>query len=535
MRTKTGSIPAQGLKVRATTGSIPTLKVRSPVPSARLSDPSLYRFIVENVGDLLAVIDTKGNRIWNNPAYATTLGYEPAELTGSYSLQEIHPEDVDMVRTVFEESVSTGIGRKIRYRMRHKEGHWIHLESRAVVSQKDHHTSCLVIVARDISEQIQMQEEIEKARQITSLAKFSEKIGGDFDRLLTNLLGKLSMARTQAPQGTPLAKHLAEASQSAEQCHALIEDVLSLSTHNIKKSSTFVLQDVVKKCVERSIPPGSNARPTLRMAFDPIQVEGSADLLAKALDQILLNAVESMKTRGIIQIDLTLEQIEKGNPLTSGTLKPGNYAVLRVRDQGTGIRSEDMSRVFQPYFTTKAGHQGLGLSSAMATVTEHKGTIRITSQPGISTRAAVYLPATIELPPDADHEDAPALPRILFMDDEKFVRDFMAAMLRQLGYEAVCVDDGQAMIDTYEKEVREGRPFDLVICDLLVPGGIGGDTAIEVLQASYPKVKVVVTSGFHNHPALQRYAEYGYHGALTKPFTIDQLKDVVSNILPKYA
>jgi len=487
---------------------------------------ALYHVITENIADLIAVIDGSGKRIWNNRAYLDTLGYNPEELVQTNSFSEIHPDDRLLVENVFKESLETGLGRKIEYRMRHKNGHWVPLESKATVVRNDAGSvDCIVLVARDISDRKRMEEELQQAQKMESVASISGKVADDFNDLVTAMLGKINMARQLVKTTTPEAKFLAEAAEVGDKAHRLILELLSLSTHNVKATAAVDLHQLLPQCVERGVPPGSMGRSELVMPEGRILVQGSAQVIGSAIDQLLRNAVESMDKRGLIRVDLSLERVDRGGAL----LKAGLYAVIRIRDQGQGIREEHMKHIFEPYFSTKPGHQGLGLSSALAAASEHGGTVRVYSNFATGTEAVVYLPAT--LADEGTRQVARSTnrvlnrKRILVMDDERFVREFVVALLDQLGYEAVATKDGDELVEEFRASVRIKKPYNAVITDLLVPDGMGGESIPEKLRKFDPGVKIIVTSGFSNHPALLRYRDYGFDGALSKPFRAETLKE----------
>ena len=492
---------------------------------------ALYHLITENVADLLAVIDPTGKRIWNNRAYFDTLGYRPEELASTNSFNEIHPDDREAVEKAFKDSVESGSGKKLEYRMRHNAGQWLHLESSsAVVKNEKGGVECIVLVARDISDRKRMEEELKKSQTMQSVATISDKVANDFNALITNIMGKVNMARQLLRAGSPEAKFLGEAALEGEKAQNVVSELMSLGTRNVKASQQVNLKSILPDSLSRCVPAGGTARTEIYMPDKDVMVEGSAQVLTGAIDHLLRNAVESMEKRGLIRVDLTLERIEK----SGGLLQPGSYAVIRIRDQGAGIREEHQSHIFEPYFSTKTGHQGLGLSSALAAVSEHHGTVRVYSKQGTGTEAVVYLPTVGSEDPTKKlvryEGRGSSRKRILIMDDERFVREFVIALLEQLGYEAVATNNGEELIEEFRASCRIKQPYNAVITDLLVPEGMGGESVPEKIRKFAPDVKIVVTSGFANHPALLRYREYGFDGALPKPFRAENLKKVLDEV-----
>lgn len=492
---------------------------------------ALYHLITENIADLLAVIDPSGKRIWNNKAYFETLGYLPKNLTNTDSFNEIHPDDREVVQKTFKASIESGQGRKLEYRMRHQDGHWVQLESKSTVVRNDAGVvECIVLVARDISDRKKLEEDLGKAQRMQSVATVSEKVAEDFNALITAILGKVNMARQLLRTGSPEAKFLGEAVVEGEKAQNLVGQLMSLGTSNIKTAQLVNLQQILSESLARCVPAGGFARTEIYMPEKEILVDGSAQVLAGAFDHLLRNAAESMDKRGLIRVDLVMEKADK----SGGLLKPGSYAVVRIRDQGTGIRNEHLSHIFEPYFSTKTGHQGLGLSSALAAISEHQGTVRVFSKQGAGTEAVVYLPGVANEDPTKKlvrHEGQNAdRRRILIMDDEKFVREFVIALLEQLGYETVATKDGDELVEEFRASCRIKKPYHAVITDLLVPEGMGGESMPEKLRKFDPNVKIIVSSGFSNHPALLRYKEYGFDASLTKPFRAESLRKALDEV-----
>lgn len=173
----------------------------------------------------------------------------------------------------------------------------------------------------------------------------------------------------------------------------------------------------------------------------------------------------------------------------------------------------------------------MGLPTALAAVREHHGTILLSTRPEGGCKATVYLPMAVDMV-DGGQAVAHVKPRILFMDDERFVRDFMTALLRQLGYDVVATQDAETLGREFALAIRQEKPFHLVITDLLVPDGNGGQNALEIVKALDPSVRVVITSGLPDHPVIANYQENGFDGVLPKPFTVESLRKTLAELLP---
>jgi CheY-like chemotaxis protein len=217
------------------------------------------------------------------------------------------------------------------------------------------------------------------------------------------------------------------------------------------------------------------------------------------------------------------------------SLKPGDYVKISLRDTGVGIPPEILPNVCDPYFTTKQTGSGLGLSSALSIVHKHHGWMDIESRVGAGTTVHVFIPVAAatspESPAHAEGWAPPAGTRVLVMDDEEEIREVSREMLGTMGITAVCVRDGGEMLRAYQSARRAGEPFDLVVMDLTVRGGMGGEEAIRALLELDPAAKAVVCSGYADAPVLARFRDHGFRAALPKPFSVRVLALVLEEVL----
>ena len=209
-----------------------------------------------------------------------------------------------------------------------------------------------------------------------------------------------------------------------------------------------------------------------------------------------------------------------------------------VQDEGQGIPEDRLSRIFDPFYTTKPEGSGLGLSSVYSIVKNHEGQVQVKSEVGKGTTFFVYLPASADaLPDEKAEEDKDRLlkgsGRILVMDDEDIVRDAVTSLLQFLGYEVATAVEGATALKMYSDALSEGRPFAAVIMDLTVPGGMGGKEAVRKLREIDPAARVIVSSGYFTDPVMANFREYGFDGVVPKPYQIDELGRAVKEVLTR--
>ena len=258
----------------------------------------------------------------------------------------------------------------------------------------------------------------------------------------------------------------------------------------------------------------------------------------QVIHNIVLNADQAMPRGGTIDITLENKDIDKQSGLP---LPGGPYVKISIQDKGTGIEAEHLEKIFDPFYTTKPDGSGLGLASAYAIVNRHGGHISAFSEVGKGTTVEIYLPAIAgsiganavrEASITALKDDtAPTMPRrVLIMDDEESIIIVVTTMLKILGFEIDSAADGKEAIEKYSKALNSVDPFEYVIMDLTIPGGMGGKEAVGKLLDIDPEAKILVSSGFSNDPVMSDFREYGFKGVLTKPYTIKDLKHAINSL-----
>jgi CheY-like chemotaxis protein len=207
---------------------------------------------------------------------------------------------------------------------------------------------------------------------------------------------------------------------------------------------------------------------------------------------------------------------------------------LSFQDEGIGISEDHLSKIFDPYFTTKQRGNGLGLTIAYSIVYKHAGRITVESELGKGTTFDILLPASGK-PTSLSKVTAGMLHRgqgkILVMDDEEIIRDVASQLLKEMGYDVALAKNGEEAIAMYKVAQEVGESFDLVIMDLTVPGGMGGKEAIQKLLKQNPNAKAIVSSGYSNDPVMSNYDGYGFVGVVKKPYGMEELSETLKIVL----
>ncbi|MDA8082988.1 MAG: response regulator, partial [Nitrospiraceae bacterium] len=214
-------------------------------------------------------------------------------------------------------------------------------------------------------------------------------------------------------------------------------------------------------------------------------------------------------------------------------LEEGPYVRISIRDEGPGIPEDTIHDIFDPYFTTKETGSGLGLSTCYSIIKKHGGHIAVKSDSGAGTAFQVYLPAARRASvPESEGEEGIVRLRckVLVTDDEEIVRMIAGEMLGYFGCEVDYAVDGAEAIERYRDAMVAGRPYDLVMLDLTIPGGMGGREAIGKLREMDPQIKAIVVSGYSNDPVMSQYQSFGFKGVVTKPYRMNELNREVRRV-----
>ena len=273
----------------------------------------------------------------------------------------------------------------------------------------------------------------------------------------------------------------------------------------------------------------------MRCDFDVSEDLWPADVdtgqISQVIQNLILNAQQAMPEGGVIRIQAeNLTGIED----TKLHLADGPYIRIAVSDEGIGIAEDQQHKIFDPYYTTKPTGTGLGLATSHSIITNHHGAVQLDSEVGKGSKFTLYLPASPESEVVKHEEEEVYFKgsgKILVMGDEAIVRDLVADILTHCGYTVTLTEDGAEAVNTFSRELSAGRPFDGVLLDLTVPGGMGGREALQHILMKDPHARVIASSGYSNDPVMANFHEYGFVGRVPKPYRTTQLSKVLHEVL----
>jgi two-component system, cell cycle sensor histidine kinase and response regulator CckA len=462
----------------------------------------LFRLISENAADMIAVVDGEGKRIYNSPAYERILGYTTEELRSTSSLEQIHPDDRQLVEEAAREARTGGIGRTIQYRMRHKNGAWHILESGASGVLNAHgKVEKLIIVNRDVTARRNLEDQFRQAQKMEAVGRLSGGVAHDFNNLLGVIIGYAEFLQEHLEPENALRGSVDEILNAGKRAAALTRQLLAFSRQQVLDPKVIDLNGAVsdmEKLLRRLI--GEDVELSTQLASDPGRVKADQGQLEQVVMNLAVNARDAMPQGG--KLIIATENIVMDETFVRRypyPVQPGPYVCLNVTDSGTGMDAETKARAFEPFFTTKEKGKGtgLGLSTVYGVVKQSGGYIDIFSSPGAGTTFKIYLPRIDEAvnrpaPSQGGAGSFEGKETILLAEDEASLRKLTRTTLEQSGYRVLEAKDGvEALAVSEACEL----PIDLLLTDVVMPG-MGGRALAQELTRLRPAMRVVYMSGY---------------------------------------
>jgi PAS domain S-box-containing protein len=451
----------------------------------------------------------------------------------------VYPDDLERV----VEEVSTFSREKERkefyhepYRIITKNGEVKWLDDRTYIRRGENgnitHYEGIVM---DITDRMRIEQDkkkletqLQQAQKLESMGILAGGIAHDFNNILTTILGNVTLAKCQVTPEDELFDLLSEAETASARAQTLTRQLLTFAKGGAPVKETASIKEILKESFSFVLR-GSKSCCEFSIAENLWPADADVGQISQVINNIVINANQAMPKGGIIQVAAENLIIEDNHGLPG---KPGRYIRISVTDQGVGIAQKHLLNIFDPYFTTKQEGSGLGLATAYSIIKRHDGHIVVESRLEVGTTFHIYLPASEKAVPEKEEiKLIKGHGRILVMDDEASLRKIVGRMLGVLGYEAEFARDGAEAIRMVKEAKESEKPYDAVILDLTVPGGMGGKEAINKLLEIDPEVKAIVSSGYSDDPVLANFQEYGFKAMMPKPFEFLSLGKVLHDVL----
>lgn len=485
-----------------------------------------YRDLFDKASDGIVVVDADSLRILDaNPSFADMTGYALPELLGRRVVDlylDVPPGDLDA-------SIGQVLGGEVSGRARRlarRDGTTIEVEGRSKMLSD----GTILELYRDVTEARRQEEERQRLARIETLGVVAGGIAHDFNNFLAAALGYVELGIQHAGDAPRVGDLLGSAVTAIERAQRLTVQLLTFARGGEPVRRVLALQGLVRESAGFALR-GANVVCRIDVPDDLWPVEADEGQIGQVLHNLVLNARQAMPSGG--EVGVRAVNVPPGDAAFAPP-GPGPFVAVEVRDRGGGIPDAHRARIFQPYFTTKAEGRGLGLATAYRIVQRHGGRLSLAVEPGVGCTFTMLLPAS---PGASLAEPRPPLPpgrgagRVLVMDDDAAIRELLRQVLSEAGFDVVQAADGEAAIAACADACAAGRPFDLAVLDLTVPGAMGGREALPRLRALAPGLRVVVSSGYSDDPVLSRFREEGFDGACAKPYRIDGLLAEVARVL----
>lgn len=470
-----------------------------------------------------------------NPAFAAILGYRSPEEVRQFSMWELYfsPEERQHLLDLLQRDHSVS---NFESRLRRKDGRpvWV-LENITQLEEREGGSLVLEGTMIDITEMKHLEEQFRQAQKMEAVGRLAGSVAHDFNNALTAIMGYAELLSLAIPQEDARQKDVEEIQKAARNASALTRQLLAFSRKQVISPQPVDLNSIVsgmERMLGRLLGEDIELETELatglaQVKVDPVQVE-------QAIMNLAVNARDAMPEGGRLWIrtaPLCLGGEEAKKHLD---VEPGDYVLLAVRDNGSGMDDATRNRIFEPFFTTKPKGQGtgLGLSTVYGMVRQSGGYIEVDSQPGQGTEFRIYFPAWKEGPSGPPRNFSPSGPspltrRVLLVEDDPGIRELVSYILESKGYRVVSATDGREALQLAR---NDKEAFDLLLTDLIMPG-MGGKELTGQLQRRLPGLKVLYISGFSRDRLSEEELQRANARFLPKPFTPEALLDQVRQLL----
>ncbi|MCP4670719.1 MAG: PAS domain S-box protein [Desulfobacula sp.] len=402
----------------------------------------------------------------------------------------------------------------------------------ALIRDKSQEASGVVLIFWDITEEIKMEQELLKIKKLESLGVLAGGIAHDFNNILSAMLGNINLANISVEPGSRVFRLLKNTEKAVIRATNLTKQLLTFSKGGDPVRETTSIKHLIKESADFVLH-GSNVACTYGCKDDIWLVDIDQGQISRVIQNLIINASQAMPDGG--NIDIKCSNVSNVNKENANIFLEGPHVKIVIQDFGTGIPQSIIDKIFDPFFTTKAKGSGLGLATTHSIVKKHNGQITVISEPNKGTIFSIFLPATMEKQKSGERDtpkvSMPKHLKILVMDDDEMVLRVAEKMLSHFGYESVLVKDGDSAINKYSDFLKQNTPFDLVVMDLTIPGGMGGVQTAKKIHQLNPDAKIIVASGYSNDSVISRYKDYGFCASIDKPYGMDELVRTINSVI----
>lgn len=491
---------------------------------------------VDQLLDGVLMTGLDGTVIYVNQAWRSMHRFVEDDALGRHiGVFHTHDQMASEVAPFMEEVKSKGCARARISHIAEDDRIFTALTSAFVLKDTDGEPSAIVWIARDITQEMKMEEQLHQAQKMEVVGRLAGGVAHDLNNMLSPILGYSELVLRGLGEESRLHDDVVQIKSAAERAKNLTQQLLAFSRKQVLDMKVTDLAEVVSgyaKMLRRTIREDISIQILHNVCTRSVKVD--VDRVGQVLMNLAINAADSMPGGGTITVETSQVTLDEAYAGTHEGVEPGDYAVLAVSDTGSGMDSRVMEHVFEPFFTTKETGKGtgLGLATVYGIVRQHGGHISVYSEPGIGSSFRVYFPsfaaAGRDLPEQASAEKgAFGTETIAVAEDDPHVRALACSILKKFGYKVITADRARDLLDELKEAVGS---VDLLLTDVIMPDMNGRDL-FERLREHRPDMKVLFMSGYTGEIiARHGILEEGVH-LVQKPFTIASLTNKVRQVL----
>ena len=482
------------------------------------------RLIADGLPVFISYVNSELYYEYVNKYYETWFGKKMADIIGKH-IKEIHGNKMfSMMKNNFQK-VLNGEKLEIEQSLYHPEHGEIYVNAKLIPHETNGEILGFYVLAIDITERKKHEEELLHTQKMDSIGLLAGGLAHDFNNYLTSILGNIALAKMEVPRDNDAYKKLENSEKACIQAQNITQQLLTFSKGGEPVKQAIDLSELIVESAEFSSR-GSKCKCKFDIQDGLWQIEADRGQISQVINNLVINSLQSMPDGGLVSISAKNQSHPNG--------VNSNSVIIEIQDSGIGIQDKHMNKVFDPYFSTKQAGSGLGLTTVYSIIKKHQGSIEIKSLVQRGTNISITLPAVnISEPIQTNHNkdiNKKYSGKVLVMDDDD-VRDALCNILKKLGFEIYPTAEGGETIREYKKSLKSGSPYDLVVLDLTVPGGMGGKEAIDKLISIDPNINAVICSGYSNDPVMSEYKKFGFKGVIKKPYTIEDLRFTLDSVL----
>ncbi len=491
---------------------------------------------LRSIGDGVIATDMHGNVMLMNPVAEQLTGWTQVEAVGKPLHEVFHiineetrERNENPVAQILREGGVVGLANHTL--LINRMGHELAIaDSGAPIRDQAGNTLGVVLVFRDVTEQQKIETALQNTAKLEAVGVLAGGLAHDFNNLLGGLFGHIYLAREMLDQPTSATEHLSRALEIFNRAKGLTQQLLTFAKGGVPVKKVTSLKKLLRDA-SQFVLSGSNVRAHLSIPDDLWLCEVDENQIGQLFDNLLINAMQAMPAGGHVTIQV--ENVHRTGVIPAA-LPKSDYVKIAIRDHGIGIPKDHLAKIFEPFFTTKQKGSGLGLATAWAIAKKHNGHIEVESKLGQGTTFYVYLPAsphTTLTPMETPLAATKGQGHILVMDDEDAIKAVLGKVLTRQGYTTGFASNGAEAVTVFREAYATDTPFDAVILDLTIPGGVGGKEIVKELLAIDPFVKAIASSGYSDDPVMAQPHDYGFKGVIAKPYTPAELGEVLRKVL----